>query len=262
MGVVVYSDGGGERGSTAAGACIIDFGQGLEPIGLIAYLGPGTNNEAEICGGLLAFSYLRSQISPGEEIKEVKWVCDSEYVLKSACGYIVNWQKNGWKTAAKKPVKNQGLWRAFLHLSAGLKIHPEHVRGHTGHPENEACDSAATWARNNGDFHLDGIAGVQSVEIGGDCAGYSWLMLDGRDFLAALRDDSSVDPSKENFEELVTILGNVPKDTRKKSRKIDQMTGLLQKIEKLQKEVNAVSRGDNKARELSDDLAALISKYK
>ncbi|HQH27756.1 MAG TPA: hypothetical protein PLP17_10200, partial [Oligoflexia bacterium] len=129
--IVLCSDGGADRSGQAAGACLLQTADGATA-GLIVYLGEATNNEAEICAGLLGFSWLCA-CHAAAPLGKVRWICDSEYVLKSATAYIRNWEKNGWKTADKKPVKNQGLWRAFLRLSAGCEIDPKHVRGHTGH---------------------------------------------------------------------------------------------------------------------------------
>ena len=180
--IKLFSDGGGTSSGAAASAAIVE-NQAGEKLKLVAFLGGATNNEAEIFAGLVGFALLQVM----GETSPVHWVCDSEYVLKSATGYIQQWQKNGWKTAAKKPVKNQGLWRAYLELSRGLKIKPQHVAGHSGHPENEACDAAATWAQLNGESLLaDGKEGI-SADVDSGELGEGWILLDGRDVLDGLR---------------------------------------------------------------------------
>ena len=93
---------GGNNTNGAAGACILENFKEEIVGSFVLYLGGATNNEAEISGGLLGFALL-SKLAKSSD--KVKWVCDSEYVLKSATQYIHAWQKNGWKTAAKKPVK-------------------------------------------------------------------------------------------------------------------------------------------------------------
>ena len=68
---------------------------------------------------------------------------DSRYVLDGATKWIKSWKKNGWKTADKKPVKNEDLWR-LLELEAGRHdVTWKWVRGHTGHPENDRADALA-----------------------------------------------------------------------------------------------------------------------
>ena len=189
---VLYSDGGGEKSSSAAGACVIQTPSNR--LHLMVFLGAATNNEAEICAGLLGFSALQL-LAPNNSKVPVRWVCDSEYTLKSATQYIYGWQKNGWKTAAKKPVKNQGLWRAYLLLSRPFKVDPTHVYGHTGHAENEACDTAATWARNHAFSYLAQEGDGVSVFSVGD--GEEWLLFDGREFLAELRESGTEDVTGE-----------------------------------------------------------------
>ena len=191
---IVYSDGGGERGSNAAGACIVHDTSTDSYTCLVVFLGGATNNEAEISAGLLGLSQVGLFCeSLGTRDVSVRWVADSEYTLKSATEYIHNWQRNGWKTAAKKPVKNQGLWNAYLHLARDFKIIPEHVRGHTGHTENEACDTASTWAQ---------AQAASELEMGGEGSTFSsgfgddfdeWILFDGRDFLALMREEGPYD---------------------------------------------------------------------
>jgi ribonuclease HI len=66
---------------------------------------------------------------------------DSQYVQKGITEWIHAWSRNGWKTSAKKPVKNAELWSALLELSRGLSIRWQWVLGHAGNELNERCDS-------------------------------------------------------------------------------------------------------------------------
>ena len=71
---------------------------------------------------------------------------DSKYVKNGITNWIHNWKKNGWKTAAKKEVKNKELW---IELDSLIKIHSiswAWVKGHSGHPENERADLLANIA--------------------------------------------------------------------------------------------------------------------
>lgn len=74
-------------------------------------------------------------------------VVDSEYVLKGATVWSRRWVLNGWQTSEFKPVKNREQWQHLLQLLALHHVTWEHVRGHTGHPENERCDELCTRAR-------------------------------------------------------------------------------------------------------------------
>jgi ribonuclease HI len=84
-----------------------------------------------------------------EALKALKEPCsielytDSQYLRQGITQWIHNWKRNGWKTADKKPVKNQALWEE---LDALVKIHAINwhwLKGHAGHPENERCDELA-----------------------------------------------------------------------------------------------------------------------
>jgi ribonuclease HI len=65
---------------------------------------------------------------------------DSQYVQKGISSWIENWRRNGWKTAAKKPVKNRDLWEALVALRDTLDIRWHWVKGHAGHEHNERVD--------------------------------------------------------------------------------------------------------------------------
>ena len=187
MEVGIYSDGGSDGGNVAAAACVVEFND--TKCGLVAYLGKGTNNEAEITAALLGFGYLKKLIAEGQNVTKVVWTADSEYTLKSATEYIWRWQKNGWVTSTKEPVKNQGLWRTYLTLSQGLKIEPKHVRGHTGHLQNEACDQACNWVKNIPADQINSAS--EQITVEGNPYVDSWLLIDGREFLINARTSAS-----------------------------------------------------------------------
>jgi ribonuclease HI len=98
-------------------------------------------------------------IEPMESLKEpceVHAVTDSQYITNAVNkGWIKNWVKKGWKTAAKKPVKNQDLWNRLIDLMNEHSLTVEWVRGHDGHAENEQCDQLAVSAREGTDLVED-----------------------------------------------------------------------------------------------------------
>ena len=71
---------------------------------------------------------------------------DSRYVMDGAMTWLANWKRRGWKTADKKPVKNEDLWRALDDAMARHTLKWQWVRGHTGHVENERADALARGA--------------------------------------------------------------------------------------------------------------------
>lgn len=95
-----------------------------------------TNNRMEL---MAAIEGLRALKRP----MRVRIHTDSTYVKDGITKWIVNWKRNGWKTAAKKPVKNVDLWQS---LDAALGEHDVEwfwVKGHAGHAENERADTLA-----------------------------------------------------------------------------------------------------------------------
>jgi len=71
---------------------------------------------------------------------------DSNYVKDGITRWIFGWQRNGWRTADRKPVKNADLWQALLEATKRHTIEWQWVRGHNGHPENERADQLASAA--------------------------------------------------------------------------------------------------------------------
>jgi ribonuclease HI len=80
---------------------------------------------------------------------EIEITTDSKYVKNGITSWIYNWKKNGWKTAAKKPVKNKELWIELDHLIQKHNISWKWVKGHSGHIENERADELANEAITN-----------------------------------------------------------------------------------------------------------------
>ncbi len=73
----------------------------------------------------------------------VQIVTDSQYVKNGMTQWIANWKRNGWKTAAGKPVKNADLWQQLDALVANHQVSWKWVKGHSGHVENERADALA-----------------------------------------------------------------------------------------------------------------------
>ena len=95
-----------------------------------------TNNRMELMAAIQGLSALKRST-------RVKLTTDSEYVRQGITSWMPRWKKNGWKTAARKPVKNQDLWQELDRLAEDHHIDWHWVRGHSGHEENERVDQAA-----------------------------------------------------------------------------------------------------------------------
>lgn len=99
-----------------------------------------TNNRMELRAVIEGLSVLKSA-------SIVDLYSDSQYVLNGLREWIHDWKKRGWKTSAKKPVKNQELWQALDDLASRHTVRFHWIRGHSEHPDNERCDRLAVEAR-------------------------------------------------------------------------------------------------------------------
>lgn len=251
MTLILYSDGGGQSGGSGAGACILKSDSG-ESLNILIFLGGATNNEAEISSGLIGFAALEARLI--ESVKELTWVSDSEYTLKSATGYINNWQRNGWQTSQKKPVKNQGLWKTYLELSKGIKVVPQHVKGHSGHLENELCDQACTWAQASAEEWLD-LSGPGVVDDTG--LEETWFLLDGRSFIENLRDEN-LEAGLEEIRSQISAVKGFQISDNGGSGKISKSERLLVSVTKdLKKIIKRLEEGDASSERLSQLLVDL-----
>jgi ribonuclease HI len=95
-----------------------------------------TNNRMELLAAISALEAL-------ERPTTITVVTDSAYVKNGIAGWIEGWKRNGWRTADKKPVKNEDLWRRLDEARARHKVRWEWIKGHAGHPENERADELA-----------------------------------------------------------------------------------------------------------------------
>ena len=95
-----------------------------------------TNNRMELMAVIQALESLNRECM-------VKVTSDSQYVLKGINEWMENWKKRGWKTAAKKPVKNVDLWQRLDKAREIHEIEWVWVKGHSGHIENEIADELA-----------------------------------------------------------------------------------------------------------------------
>lgn len=95
-----------------------------------------TNNRMELMAAIRALEALKRP-------SRVSLTTDSTYVRSGITEWINGWKRNGWRTAAKKPVKNADLWRRLDEAIKPHRVDWHWVRGHTGHPENERADELA-----------------------------------------------------------------------------------------------------------------------
>ena len=103
-----------------------------------------TNNRMEMMAAIEGLRALKT-----DSRQRVRLVSDSEYLVRGMTEWITGWRRNNWRRGPKPnspPVKNVDLWQVLDGLCTKHDVTFEHVRGHAGHPENEACDRLAVAA--------------------------------------------------------------------------------------------------------------------
>ena len=134
-GVDIFTDGAckGNPGPGGWGALLRWHGQERELFGGTLQT---TNNRMELTAVIESLNVLKRPM-------QVRVHTDSTYVMQGITKWIFGWQKNGWRTSAKEPVKNADLWQALEQAASRHQIEWKWVKGHAGHPENERADELA-----------------------------------------------------------------------------------------------------------------------
>ena len=139
--IEIYTDGSslGNPGPGGWGVAVVEGEK------IIKELGGGdkstTNNRMELRAVIEALKFVSKN-----KFENVTIYADSAYVLGGVTTWIHGWEKNGWRTANKKPVLNQELWKELVSLERSLKIkiNWQKVKGHSGHVHNDKADEIAT----------------------------------------------------------------------------------------------------------------------
>jgi ribonuclease HI len=134
--VIIHTDGACEGNPGVGGwAAVLEYNNhtkqvsGAEPA--------TTNNRMELQAVIQALQIL-------SEPCLVTIFTDSKYLIEGATKWVISWEKRGWVTAKKEPVKNEDLWRQLIYYSSTHVVSWTWVKGHAGHLLNEQCDSLAT----------------------------------------------------------------------------------------------------------------------
>lgn len=135
--IIIYTDGGcsGNPGPGGWGVVVIADGVAKQLSGGEKVT---TNNKMELSAAIAALSIVRN--TPSFAGRNVVVNIDSQYVKNGITTWIHNWKKNNWRTADKKPVKNQELWVQLDELNSSLPVTWNWVKGHAGVEFNEVCD--------------------------------------------------------------------------------------------------------------------------
>ncbi len=133
--VIIYTD-GACSGNPGPGGWGVVLRSGSHEKELQGGEGETTNNRMELMGAIMGLEALKRPC-------QVDLYTDSKYVRDGVTQWLANWKRNGWKTAAKKPVKNDDLWKRLDEAIARHTIDWHWVKGHAGEPDNERADALA-----------------------------------------------------------------------------------------------------------------------
>jgi len=136
--IIIHTDGGcrGNPGIGGWGALLVSGEHRKE---LRGSCDDTTNNRMELTAAIEALASLSRE-------SDVALYTDSVYVRDGISKWMQNWKKNNWRTAARKPVKNQDLWQQLDVLNAGHQVDWHWVKGHAGDAGNERADELANMA--------------------------------------------------------------------------------------------------------------------
>lgn len=135
--ITIYTDGGcsGNPGPGGWGVVVIADGIAKQLSGGDAHT---TNNRMELTAAISALSIIKN--TPSFAGRKISVHIDSQYVKNGITVWIKSWKAKGWKTADKKPVKNQDLWVKLDELNSSMNVNWCWVKGHAGVQYNEVCD--------------------------------------------------------------------------------------------------------------------------
>ncbi|MDD3044152.1 MAG: ribonuclease HI [Candidatus Delongbacteria bacterium] len=133
--VTMYTDGACSKNPGPGGwGVVLIYGEKIKKVS--GYSSMTTNNIMELTAFIEGMKLLKEKC-------EVDLYTDSKYLTDSATKWLTGWEKNGWKTSAKKEVKNIPLWKTISEMIRSHKVVFNWVKGHDGNLYNEECDRLA-----------------------------------------------------------------------------------------------------------------------
>lgn len=138
MKVEIHTD-GACRGNPGPGGCGAILRAGNHEKEIYGAEAQTTNNRMELMAAIRALETLKRPCA-------VVLTTDSQYLRKGITEWLPDWKQRGWKTAAKKPLKNVDLWQRLEQAALTHQIDWRWIKGHAGHPDNERADELANRA--------------------------------------------------------------------------------------------------------------------
>lgn len=189
---LVASDGGGNSAVQGACASILQQPHGRREK-VVLHLGPADGAEAELMAAILSAALLEVALAGSTAEEGILWLTDSAYLIRSAAELAAL----GFERLPGN-FGNAGLWNAWVSIPCVRQLRPTHVRAHSGHRLNEACDRACRWVQRSGPRLLrengEGPVGLSAKRRSGE----SWQLFEGATLLGALR-SGALEPALDSL---------------------------------------------------------------
>ena len=264
---IIYTDGSANSGPTGGSACIVEDTNNLQRYHLVTSYLKATNNQAEIYATLIGYAFITS-LHP-EEIPwklRVKVVSDSEHVLDCSTRHIFNWLRSGKLYNTNLPLKNRGFWQLFAKLTEKINITGEHVKGHSGHFDNERCDNAASWARKkrNEDLTFTSHCMVELIKKKRKTTTFcdNWFHFDSETVFNLIRDEKDVDLEQARVQLGILVKGFFENELPLITTQDRVLKAIIDRIKEGITMANKYKSQDPRITDLEKKLIDLVGEYK
>jgi ribonuclease HI len=262
---IIHTDGSANSGPTGGSACIVEDTNTLQRYYLVSSYKSSTNNQAEIFATLMGYAFLNVLHEDTPWKLRVKVVSDSEHTLSCSTYHILGWMKSGKLYNTNLPLKNRGFWQLFTKLTDKFALIGEHVKGHSGHFDNERCDNAASWARKRRQENPEETDScfIEIIKKKRKTTTFNdiWFYFDAEDVFTKIRfeDDIKLNEAKyslmESLSEIFkTDLPVITTETRVLKKAIDKVKEAITMCHKYKDR-------DERIKDFEEKLHAIIEEY-
>lgn len=263
---IIYTDGSANSGPTGGSACIVENSNTLERYHLTASYLEATNNQAEIFATLMAYAFITSLHEEVPWKLRVKVVSDSEHVLDCSVHHIFNWLRSGKLYNDNLPLKNRGFWQLFVKLSEKLDLTGEHVKGHSGHFDNERCDNAASWSRKkrheDPDFTNPCMVELIKKKRKSTTFSDNWFHFDAEPTVKLIRDEKNIQLDQARVQLQLAVKGYFENELPLITTQDRVLKAIIDRIKEGITMANKYKSQDPRITDLEKKLIDLVGEYK
>lgn len=262
---IIYTDGSANSGPTGGSACIVEDTNTLQRYHLASSYLKATNNQAEIYASLMGYAFVSTLQEVPWKLR-VKLVSDSEHVLECSTKHIFKWMRSNKLYDLNVPLKNRGFWQLFAKLTEKIEITGEHVKGHSGHFDNERCDNAASWARRkrSEDPTFTGHCMVELVKKKRKTATFcdDWFHFDSEPVFALIRNSNNVQLEQAKVQLQILVKGFFENQLPLITTQERVLKSMIDRVKEAITMANKYKNQDPRITELEKKLLDLVGEYK